>query len=221
MSILHPLKYAVRLTRKLQARPGQLVYSREQTSITACFYELLRGRGLTLSSVEDTFLQSLQAEPLPKLGRPCVILDRRSDDSYTVCFVAQIRGKAFSPVGRFFGVPIDNTKSLPATEQKPSASFTPLRFTDPTGPDTREGRFYLFAVPVVRKRIHLPRGEPRYLVEGDLERTVELVRDRVTTCSNVHAVLRRDQLEWVEEDPLWRFKNPQEGGVGLTTYLRL
>lgn len=220
MSILHPLKYAVRLTRKLQARPGQLVYSKEGTSITACFYEFLRDRGLTLSSVEDTFLRSLQAEPLPKLGRPCVILDRRSDGSYTVCFVAQIRGTALSPVGRFFGVPIDNTKSALATEQKPSASFIPLRFTYPPGPDMRQGRFHLFALPVVRKRIHLPPGEPRYLVDGDLQRTVELVRDRVVACSNVHDVLRRDQLEWVEENPLWRFKNP-EGGVGLTTYLRL
>lgn len=227
MSILRPLQFGVRLTKKLQARPGQLVYSKERTSITACFYELLRGRGLTLSSIERDFLRSL--DPPPKLGRPCIILDRLPDGRYTVCFIAQVRGTAWSPIGHFFRVPMDNTKLLNASlvgqvpsnlTEAPSAAFNPLRLTDP-GVVTRQGRFYLFAIPVVRRRINLPPAEPRYLVDGDLERLAALAHERVMACSNIHAILRRDQMNWVQEHPHWQFKNPQEGGVGLRTYLGL
>ncbi|KAJ6500438.1 hypothetical protein C8R45DRAFT_68897 [Mycena sanguinolenta] len=221
MSVLHPLKYGLRIANTLRARPGQLVYCRGQISITACFYELVKNQGIEIPDAELDYLALLRA-PSKRLGRPCIILDRLPDSHFTVCFISQIRGRNFSPIGRFFGVPIENRKSLSVSSSlvaqqthKSEISFPPLQLTprEPTG-----GQFYLFAIPVARQGIHLPPGGPVYLVDEDLQRTVEFVRQRIATCRQIHSTLRRDQLDWVEANPLWRFKNPQEEGVG---YLRL
>ncbi|KAJ7236737.1 hypothetical protein B0H12DRAFT_351864 [Mycena haematopus] len=235
MGVLQSLKYGLKIASRLQARPGLLVYCRDQTSITRCFYELLRGQGIDVSDEELNYLPSLHT-PSNRLGRPCIIVDQLPDSHLSVCFISQIKGRKFSPIGRFFGVPIDNTKKSPNVfssgspvdqeetsdlSHKSSPSFPPLRFTDRTGDDTRSGRFYLFAIPVARRRIHLPPGGARYLVDEDLQRTVELVRERVATCAQIHSTLRRDQLDWIEANPLWRFRNPQEEGVDERTHLRL
>ncbi|KAJ7632234.1 hypothetical protein FB45DRAFT_911882, partial [Roridomyces roridus] len=208
MSALAQLKYGSRLSRFATARIGQLVYSKEQPNITACFYEYLGARGISLTSEESDCLFSFETNPL-KLGRPCIILGRTPDGGYNVCFLAQIRAQEFSPIGRFFGVPLGTS----------SAS---LRLTPPTQPTLlHKPRFYLFAIPVIRHRIHLPPGEPRHLVPEDVQRAIEFVRDRENACYHTHATLRREQMQWVRDNRYWRFKNPQEGGVNLRTYLKM
>ncbi|KAF8184952.1 hypothetical protein K438DRAFT_1062956 [Mycena galopus ATCC 62051] len=243
MDFLHPLKYGLKVANRLLARPGQLVYCREQTSITACFYELLGGQGIDLSDEETNYVDSLNTKPTGSLGRPCIILDRMPDSLFSVCFISQIKGKNFSPIGQFFGVPIaGKTRNVPhplvhqksalppnfAQKSPPfylahesSTSFIPLRLTDPTGDDVRSGRFYLFAIPVTRRWIYMPPGDHRYLVDEDLGKAVELARQRVAACGKIHSTLRKDQLDWVKATPRWRFKNPQERGVDVRTYLRL
>ncbi|KAJ7349278.1 hypothetical protein DFH08DRAFT_807801 [Mycena albidolilacea] len=214
MDVLGPLKYAHKIATTLRVQPGQLVYCREQTSITASFYDLLRAQGIHLANEESQYLASLHTKP-KVLGRPCIVLDRLSATHFSVCFIAQIKGKNFSPVGRFFGIPLDNSS---VDREKP---FTPLRLTEPSGDDTRSGRFYLFAIPAVRRWIHVPPGGSRYLVNGDLERIVQLVRERVDACMKVHHDLRREQLDWAAARPHSRFANPQEKGVDERTFLRL
>jgi hypothetical protein len=210
MDVLGPLRYAHKIASTLRLQPGQLVYCREQTSITASFYDLLRAQGIHLANEESQYLASLHTKP-NVLGRPCIVLDRLSATHFSVCFIAQIKGRNFSPVGRFFGIPLE----------KPSTSFTPLRLTEPGGDGTRSGRFYLFAIPAVRRGIHVPPGGSRYLVNGDLQRTAELVRERVNACMKVHHGLRREQLDWAAAKPHSRFANPQEKGVDGRTFLRL
>ncbi|KAJ6606560.1 hypothetical protein DFH09DRAFT_1120603 [Mycena vulgaris] len=230
MSILPKLHRAARITKKLQIQPGQLVYSKDRISITACFYEFLQNRGHSLLPEESRYLHTLQSTTPTGFGRPCIVLDQLPDRRYTVCFMAQIWGKAFSPLGRFFRVPVGRGWRSPRHIPYPNApslapveepSFLPLRLTDPHVTPTHKCRFYLYAIPVVRDFIHLPPYEPRHLVAGDLQRTVNLVRERVMACSVNHAILRREQLQWVAKTYSWRFKNPREGGVHERTYLRI
>ncbi|KAJ7286045.1 hypothetical protein C8J57DRAFT_656089 [Mycena rebaudengoi] len=220
MSTLKPLKLGLRLTRTSRARAGQLVYSKEPTSITACFYEFLQSQGLALSSTEEAFIRSkLRAPTVPgKLGRPCIILDRLPGGHFTVCFLAQLRGTHISPIGRFFGVPLSSTESPSPPNALPS--FTPLQLTNANEP-RRKGRFNLFAIPVVRQRIQVPPGKPINLVSGDLQRAINVVQERVMACKEGHVNLRREQMEWVEGNYDWKFHNPQERGVDPSTHLRL
>ncbi|KAJ7093174.1 hypothetical protein C8R44DRAFT_815760 [Mycena epipterygia] len=231
MSILTPFKLGAKITGALQAQPGQLVYSTDRTSITACFYELLASQGLALWPKELDYLESLHKATRGKFGRPCIILDRLPDRGYTVCFIAQIRGAVFSPIGRFFGARIGSTSHLNAAPPLPrppdlsfesSTSFAPLRLTDVAATGPRPRRFYLYGIPVVRDKIQLFPGEPRHLIDGDLQRAIEMVRGRVMACSDHHPHLRRDQLRWFRErETIWRHNNPQEGGLDMQTYLRM
>jgi hypothetical protein len=216
MSVLPQLKLALRITQTLQARAGQLVHSKERTSISACFYEFLTSRGLDLLPEEVQYLNH-HWRPVSKLGRPCIILDRLPDGRYVVCFIAENRGKTFSPVGQFFGVPVASAhpKQSPLSQQPPektSTGFPPLQLTPFVGNMTDRGRFDFYAIPVVREKIHLPLGKPRCLVPGDLQRAVELVRERMQACNQEHIALRKEQLSWFEENRLWQYENPQEGG---------
>ncbi|KAJ7702375.1 hypothetical protein B0H17DRAFT_1044093 [Mycena rosella] len=248
-SFLAPFKLAVKITRALRAEPGQLVYCRERTSINACFYEFLQTRGVDLSSGESTFLHNLQSKPPGKLGRPCIILDRLSDGRYTVCFIAQMRSPVFSPVGRFFAMPvrvhsssdprIEQPSSLPSTpppinqtaslppinQQLPEESSfrPPLRLTDPGAPGSRgKYTFFLYAIPVVRQRVHLPPGRPMRLVEGDFERLVEFALERETVCRARHAAMRREQLHWFGKHyNTWPTLNPQEEEPKRRTHLEM
>ncbi|KAJ7090227.1 hypothetical protein B0H15DRAFT_253674 [Mycena belliarum] len=230
MSILPKLRLAANITRIARAQPGQLAYCMDRPSITACFYELLQTRGATLSLEESKYQHALRCTPL-KLGRPCIILDRPKDGRYTIGFISQIRrGRPFSPLGRFFGVPLGTASSSEAsslsTDGKqlphgPSTYFPPLHLTEGGTTRWRKHRFYFFAIPVVRQKIHIPPGEPRQLVPGDLDRALAFAHERVMTCTANHTVLRRDQLSWFEETPSWRFENPREGGVNLRTHIRL
>ncbi|KAJ7168141.1 hypothetical protein C8R43DRAFT_983162 [Mycena crocata] len=230
MSIYPPLNLGLKIARTLHARPGQLVYCKDGNNITACFYELLMSRGHILSPEEYSYIRLVQAAHPVTLGRPCIILDRRPDGQYIVCFIAQIRGQEFSPIGRFFGLPVGSREYSnvhqpdlsSSTSPTSSSPFIPLRIADTARNQGRaKSRFSLFALPVVRQRIHLPPCEPRHLVDGDLTRGVELVRERVLACDQVHTSLRREQLSWRERTPFWRWKNPQEGGVDIWTHLRI
>lgn len=231
MSLLTPFKLGAKITSGLQARPGQLVYTRDRTSITGCFYELLYSQGLALSPKESDYLDKATHGK----HRPCIILDQLPDRGYTVCFIAQLHGAVFSPIGRFFGVRIGGTSRLDAAPpriRKPTdlslewaASFPPLRLTDGPGPrpePSLPGTFYLYGIPVVRDKIQLFPGEPRHLIDGELQRAIELVRGRVTECWDHHLHLRRDQLRFFEERGIsWRYNNPRQMVEHRDAYLRL
>ncbi|KAK7023895.1 hypothetical protein R3P38DRAFT_3194438 [Favolaschia claudopus] len=165
--------------------------------MSACFYELLAQQGVELWNEESLYLASLPTHSSKAFARPCIVLKRQADNHDYVCFIYQLRGRTLGPIARFFGVPVTGNQDPGPNGGDPTISFQPLRFS--TVPEfTRLGRFHLFAVPVVREQLYAPPGPPIYLHNDDLQKTIELAREKAISWAQIRPDLRKEHLTWVE-----------------------
>jgi hypothetical protein len=157
--------------------PGDIAHV--SGSLTASFYEFVKGRGLQLFAGERKLLTFVSEMP----DRYCLVLNRHGDGKYTVCYLTTFGGATHgkyiaSPIGQFFGLALGKTAKWPP-------GIKAVRTTPPW-----DGPAYLFTVPIVREGLDAPRMDGRVTLEpGELERVRKIVDNKIQASTSSCQIL--------------------------------
>ncbi|KAF8216571.1 hypothetical protein K438DRAFT_1747778 [Mycena galopus ATCC 62051] len=153
------------------------------------FYDFLVSSGYALTEEERAIFKVMKNDRR-EFSRPCVVLERHSDHSFKVCFIAALADDSNSSVFTSLSIPYG---------EKGLRSYP---FNRPPQPHAVPVEPCILAMPVIRSRV-IPvyrRSVRERLDYGELERAKTLIQAKVELFTARHEEIRAQEL-MLHNDP--------------------